>query len=287
MPFGRDPRDLPAMCVRPVEADAVRVGNRGAGRPAPGGGGGLARSAGCCAGELPCLQARTATVTTRGAVLHMWCTTGTPDADDPGRVLFPSVHKTRAIGDRQMTGHTVNDDPASRRPGWLRSRPDAATRGPLLTCRVCHRGVPGRRGRPHHHAANRAQKPGDARALRPGTRPPRRERRHPPRSLRCPQPGIAGRRRCRRRRRRPMRVTGNCSPTGARPRGRGNCPRTRTRRWPSSPTALGPPPGDGGSPPSTTSMPWRVILGRGSTAGRAALGRPIPNDGGAPRMSVE
>ena len=42
-------------------------------------------------------------------VLHVCRTTRIPDTIDPDRVLFPSVHKAGAIGERAMTGHAVNE----------------------------------------------------------------------------------------------------------------------------------------------------------------------------------
>jgi integrase len=42
-------------------------------------------------------------------VLHVCRTTPIPEPADPGRVLFPSVHATGAIGCKPMTGHAVNE----------------------------------------------------------------------------------------------------------------------------------------------------------------------------------
>ena len=49
--------------------------------------------------------------------------------------------------------------------------------------RVRHRSVPGRRRRPLDHAADRPPGPEDARGVRPGTRPPGRQRRHQARPM--------------------------------------------------------------------------------------------------------
>jgi hypothetical protein len=56
------------------------------------------------------LRRQAAVTQTRGAdgdeeaVLHVCRTTRLPDPPDPGRVLFPSVHKTETIGTSAMTG---------------------------------------------------------------------------------------------------------------------------------------------------------------------------------------
>ncbi len=43
------------------------------------------------------------------AVLHVCRTTRLPEPPNPGRVLFPAVHKTGAIGQRAMSGDAVNE----------------------------------------------------------------------------------------------------------------------------------------------------------------------------------
>ena len=43
------------------------------------------------------------------AVLHVCRTIRVPDPADPGRAVFPTVHKTGALGQAAMTGHAVNE----------------------------------------------------------------------------------------------------------------------------------------------------------------------------------
>ena len=50
-----------------------------------------------------------------------------PDPADPGRVLFPAVHKTGAVGVRAMSGDAVNE--------MIRRRADQAGFGPAQTQR--------------------------------------------------------------------------------------------------------------------------------------------------------
>src|SRR5450755_3328083 len=70
-----------------------------------------------------------------------------------------------------------------RRPGRVHPRPNTTNGGTFTAVGFRHRGLPGRRGRPLHHAPNRAPITGHARGLRPGTRPADGQRRHPPRPL--------------------------------------------------------------------------------------------------------
>ena len=42
-------------------------------------------------------------------MLHVCRTTRLPEPADPGRALFPTVHKTGAIGAAAMTGDAVNE----------------------------------------------------------------------------------------------------------------------------------------------------------------------------------
>ena len=70
---------------------------------------------------------------TREAVLHVCRTARLPEPADPGRVLFPAVHKTgrhRCQGDDRARGE--RDDPAPRRPGRVHPRPDPAPGGHSL-----------------------------------------------------------------------------------------------------------------------------------------------------------
>ena len=107
-----------------------------------------------------------------------------PDPVDPERALFPAVHKTGAIGEAAMSGDAVAAMIRRRAdPGRVHPRPNTATGGTFTAVGFRHRGLPGRRGRPRHHAPNRAPLARDARGLRAGERTPDRERRHPHRSL--------------------------------------------------------------------------------------------------------
>ena len=58
-------------------------------------------------------------------MLHCCRTTRLPEPADPGRALFPTVHKTGAIGAAAMTGHAVNEMIQRRaEPGRVHPRPD-------------------------------------------------------------------------------------------------------------------------------------------------------------------
>ncbi len=59
------------------------------------------------------------------AVLHVCRTARLSEPADPGRVLFPAVHKTGAIGARAMSGDAVNE--------MIRRRADQAGFTPAQT----------------------------------------------------------------------------------------------------------------------------------------------------------
>ena len=113
---------------------------------------------------------------------------GSPNRPDPGRALFPTVHETGAIGASRDVRDAIAEMIQRRAAaaGFTAPPRSTAVGRALAASRVCHRGVPGRRGRPRDHAADRTPLPGDARGLRPRTRPPGRQRRHPPRPLTPP-----------------------------------------------------------------------------------------------------
>ena len=216
-------------------------------------------------------------------MLHCCRSTRLPEPPDPTRALFPTVHKTGAIGAKAMSGDAIAEM-IQRRAGQAGYGPAQTTAvgRALAASRVCHRGVPGRRGRPRDHATNRTPLPGDARGLRPGTRPAGRQRRHPPRPLADDQPDrhTATDEQPRVLSARTRRTyaadwalfTDWCAATDTTA-----APRRPAR--PSSTSSPGAPPrprrSGAGSPPSTTTTPTAGLDRPGeSVAVRAALGRP-------------
>ena len=173
------PGHLPAVRVRAVAGSAARLGHR---RP-----GWRRRRA-----VMPVLRRQAANDTTGGGGeqdeevgQHCCRTTRLPEPADPGRALFPTVHKTGAIGaggDDRARGERDDPGAAPSRPG------SPPPRSPLLGGHSLRAGFVTEafragRGRALDHAADRAPVPGDARGVRPGTRPADGQRRHPPRPL--------------------------------------------------------------------------------------------------------
>jgi integrase len=101
LPFGRDPQTCPPCAyVRWRQVlSAWDTAPDGAGRRA----------------VMAVLRRQTAVTQNKASegdgqvVLHVCRTTRLPEPPDPNRVLFPSVHKTGAVGSRAMTGHAVNE----------------------------------------------------------------------------------------------------------------------------------------------------------------------------------
>ncbi len=106
MPYGRDPVTCPpcaylrwrevlhAVDTTPdggTRRSVMRVLHRQATTDATGGGGGERQP------------------DEEQAVLHVCRTIRVPDPADPGRPVFPTVHKTGAIGHRAMSGDAVNE----------------------------------------------------------------------------------------------------------------------------------------------------------------------------------
>ena len=141
---------------------------------------------------LPVLRRQTAMTAVTGGgeqgqedepVLHCCRSVRLPEPADPTRALFPTVHKTGAIGARAMTGHGI-DEMIQRRAaaaGFTAAQVDKLGGHSLRAGFVTEAFRAGADA--CDHAADRAPLPGDARGLRPGTRPPGRQRRHPPRPL--------------------------------------------------------------------------------------------------------
>ena len=94
-----------------------------------------------------------------------------PEPADIDRALFPRVHATGAIGATAMTGHAVNEMIQRRAAaaGFTPAQVDKLGGHSLRAGSSPRRS--GRRRRARDHAADRAPLPGDARGVRPGTRP--------------------------------------------------------------------------------------------------------------------
>jgi integrase len=103
LPYGRDPVTCPPCAyVRWRQVlQAWDTAADGAGRRA----------------VLPVLRRQAAMTVTGGGeegveeepVLHCCRPARLPEPPDPGRALFPAVHKTGAIGRQAMTGHGINE----------------------------------------------------------------------------------------------------------------------------------------------------------------------------------
>ena len=92
-------------------------------------------------------------------VLHCCRSTRLPEPADPGRALFPTVHKTGAIGDRAMSGDAIAEMIQRRAAaGRVQPRPDrsswAGTR--------CAQGSSPRRSGPARTRTPSCGKPGTA-----------------------------------------------------------------------------------------------------------------------------
>ena len=167
------PGDLPALRLRPVATSAARLGHR---RPtAPSG-----------AQVLTVLRRQSRghhrRMATSPEVQHCCRTARLPEPVDPGRALFPTIHRGRRHrhrGDDRAGGRRDDPTPRRPRPGSPRRRSPSSA-GTFTPVGVRHRGLPGRRRRARDHAADRAPLTRDARGLRPGTRPADGQRRHPP-----------------------------------------------------------------------------------------------------------
>lgn len=100
LPFGRDPITCPP-CAFTRWREVLHAWDA-----APAGGGRRA--------VIPVLRRQAAHEANgggaqEGPAQHCCRTTRLPDPGDPTRPLFPTVHKTGAIGDRAMTGHGINE----------------------------------------------------------------------------------------------------------------------------------------------------------------------------------